>query len=168
MATDVLLAMLKNTVSLRNDLNVVIMSATLDADKFSRYFGGETTTSMLNVVGRTFPVQIFYLGGSGTTPLFLLLAISTVQHIHEKLPSGDILLFLLAVEEIEQVCSILRRLTEGLEVLPLYSSLPPAQTKRVFARTSNRKCIVSTNIAETSLTIDGVVYVIGRIFKRPP
>lgn len=78
MATDVLLAMLKNTVSLRNDLKVVIMSATLDADKFSRYFGGETTTSMLNVVGRTFPVQIFYVGGSGKTPLFLPLAISTV------------------------------------------------------------------------------------------
>jgi pre-mRNA-splicing factor ATP-dependent RNA helicase DHX15/PRP43 len=149
-------------------LKVVIMSATLDADKFLQYFGGESTTSKLNVVGRTFPIQIYYLGGSGETPHYLPLAISTVQHIHQKMPPGDILLFLLGVEEIEQVCSILRRHTQELEVLPLYSSLSPTQKKSVFARPSNRKCILSTNIAETSLTIDGVVYVIGKIFKKPP
>jgi pre-mRNA-splicing factor ATP-dependent RNA helicase DHX15/PRP43 len=161
LATDILMALLKQAVSRRPDLKVVIMSATLEVDKFQDYF---RSTSLLKVAGRPFPVQIQYL--SGATPHYLLDAIRVVKHIQRTMPSGDILLFLLSVSEIEQTCSILRETEEGLEVLPLYVSLSPAEQDQVFGKSSSRKCVVATNIAETSLTIDGIVYVVGKIFEQ--
>lgn len=161
LATDILMALLNQAVSRRPDLKVIIMSATLDAEKFRDYFG---RASLLNVVGRTFPVQTLCL--SEATPHYFSLAIRVVKQIHQTMATGDILLFLLTVDEIEQACSMLRNTTEGLEVLPLYASLPPAQQGRVFDKSSSRKCVVTTNIAETSLTIDGIVYVIGKIFEQ--
>jgi pre-mRNA-splicing factor ATP-dependent RNA helicase DHX15/PRP43 len=161
LATDILMALLKQAVSRRPDLKVVIISATLDADKFRDYFGG---ASLFNVVCRTFPVQIQYL--SAATPHYLSCAMRVAKHIHQTMATGDILLFLLAAEEIERTCSMLRKTTEGLEVLPLYASLSPAKQGRVFDKSSSRKCIVATNLAETGLTIDGIVYVIGKILEQ--
>ncbi|KAH8886333.1 P-loop containing nucleoside triphosphate hydrolase protein [Thozetella sp. PMI_491] len=155
LATDMLMALLKIALSRRDDLKVVIMSATLDADKFRAYFG---TGQTLKFEGRAYPVDILYL--KEATPHYLHCAFHLVKHIHSSMPVGDILLFLPAAEEIERACVALRAVNEGLEVLPLYSALPQSRQDLVFAECSNRKCVVSTNIAEISLTIDGIVYVI--------
>jgi pre-mRNA-splicing factor ATP-dependent RNA helicase DHX15/PRP43 len=179
LATDILMGLLKEVVKRRPDLKIIIMSATLDAQKFQSYF---EDAPLLAVPGRTYPVEIFYT----TEPEkdYLEAAIRTVLQIHANEPEGDILLFLTGEEEIEDAC---RRINADvnemiedadagpMKVYPLYGNLPPQQQQRIFdpappARSKDgrpgRKCIVATNIAETSLTIDGIVYVVDPGFTK--
>ncbi len=168
----------------RKDLKIIIMSATLDVEKFQKYFGDGTDAGkapIVKVSGRTFPVETFYT--QEPEPNYLEAAIKTVLMIHQAEDEGDVLLFLTGEEEIEDAC---RRITlEGGElargdlagpllVVPLYSSLPPAQQQKIFDPAPQgkpdgppgRKIVVSTNIAETSLTIDGIVYVVDPGFFK--
>ncbi|EEH06598.1 pre-mRNA-splicing factor [Histoplasma capsulatum G186AR] len=179
MATDVLMGLLKEVVQRRPDLKLIIMSATLDAQKFQRYFGD---APLLAVPGRTHPVEIFYTPEPEQD--YVEAAIRTVLQIHANEPEGDILLFLTGEEEIEdsvrkislEVDEMIREADAGpMKVYPLYGSLPPAQQQRIFdppppprkeGGRPGRKCIVSTNIAETSLTIDGIVYVVDPGFSK--
>lgn len=179
LATDVLMGLLKEVVLRRPDLKLIIMSATLDAQKFQKYFND---APLLAVPGRTHPVEIFYTPEPERD--YVEAAIRTVLQIHATEPEGDILLFLTGEEEIEDACrkislevdEMIREADAGpLKVYPLYGTLPPAQQQRIFdpappARTKDgrpgRKCIVSTNIAETSLTIDGIVYVVDPGFSK--
>lgn len=167
MSTDILMALLKKAVASRSDLKVVIMSATLDTGTFTNYFAPSAST--FRVDGRAHPVEIQHI--SGASPDYFLLSLNLVKHIHDSLWPGDILLFLPSVKEIEDACSMLRTLRTsiaGMDVLPLYASLPPSDQDKVFCQSSMRKCVVTTNIAETSLTIDGIVYVIGMLsFPNP-
>lgn len=179
LATDILMGMLKQLCERRSDLKLIIMSATLDAEKFQSYFN---SAPLLAVPGRTFPVEIYY------TPEFqrdyLDAAIRTVLQIHATEGEGDILLFLNGEEEIEDACKkislegdqLVREEGCGpLSVYPLYGSLPPYMQQRIFEKAPapfkkggrpGRKIIVSTNIAETSLTIDGIVYVVDPGFSK--
>lgn len=161
MNTDILMALLKAALTVRTDLKVVIMSATLNADLFAIYFGVNT---ILNIEGRTFPVSTHYLKMAPIS--YLDCALTFAITIHEKHPPGDILVFLTSVEEIERFCLALRGKSTHLEVLPLYATLSQEEQSKALARSTSRKCIVSTNIAESSLTIDGVVYVIGKSSHR--
>ncbi|KAI8721795.1 hypothetical protein NCS52_00322000 [Fusarium sp. LHS14.1] len=156
-ATDFLMALLKQAPKVRNDLKVIIMSATLDAAKFQAYFGG---AKLLQVPGRSFPVDIRYL--SEATPHYGVTALRTVKHIHENIGPGDILVFLPSINEIEYFCSEVRASTNGLETFALYSGMASERESRAVARTKSgcRKCIVATNIAEISVTIEGIVYVV--------
>ncbi|KAF5658118.1 ATP-binding protein PRP16 [Fusarium circinatum] len=153
--TDLLLAQLKRALPLLPDLKVVIMSATPDVDTFLDYFG---QGSHLPLSGRDHPVEIRYL--QEATPDYASLALHTAQHIHQTTGDGDILVFMPSTAEIEDACGQLRSATWGLEVLPLYSQLPKAEQERVLIRSSRRRCIISTNIAEANLTVDGVVYIV--------
>jgi len=182
MATDILMGLLKEVAKRRRDLKIVVMSATLDAKKFQDYFGEDDEETgmtiqapLLSVPGRTYPVEILYTA----TPLtnYVDAAVDTVNSIHLGEPEGDILLFMTGEEEIEDVCRRIRVATEEametshaspMVVYPLYGSLPPMQQNKVFepAPPGGRKCIVSTNIAETSLTIDGIVYVVDPGFSK--
>ncbi|CAK9299061.1 unnamed protein product [Gordionus sp. m RMFG-2023] len=179
LATDILMGLLKEISSQRSsDLKIVVMSATLDAGKFQSYFDN---APLLTVPGRTHPVEIFYTPEPERD--YLEAAIRTVLQIHVcEEGSGDILLFLTGQEEIEDACKRLKKEIDNLgpeigelKSIPLYSTLPPNLQQRIFEappppRASNgaigRKVIVSTNIAETSLTIDGVVYVIDPGFSK--
>lgn len=179
MATDVLMGLLKEVVLRRPDLKLIIMSATLDAQKFQRYFND---APLLAVPGRTYPVEIFYT--PEPEPDYVEAAIRTVLQIHATEDEGDILLFLTGEEEIEDAvrkismeCDEMSREADAgpMKVYPLYGTLPPAMQQRIFdpapkPRRPNarpgRKCIVSTNIAETSLTIDGIVYVVDPGFSK--
>ncbi|CAG8597085.1 8705_t:CDS:2 [Cetraspora pellucida] len=179
LATDILMGLMKQIAKVRKDLKVIVMSATLDADKFQRYFND---APVLTVPGRTFPVEIYYTPEAERD--YLEAAIRTVMQIHEYEPPGDILLFLTGEDEIENACLKIRTENEELmkksdlgtvKVLPLYSSLPPQQQQRIFEDAPpprvkdgkpGRKVIVSTNIAETSLTIDGIVYVVDPGFSK--
>lgn len=159
------------------------MSATLDVAKFQRYFGDTNPTGLAPVVkvsGRTFPVETFFTQEPETD--YVEAAIRTVLYIHQAEDEGDVLLFLTGEEEIEDACRKIRAEGEELAqnglagpvlVVPLYSSLPPYQQQKIFdpappARNKlpGRKVVVSTNIAETSLTIDGIVYVVDPGFCK--
>jgi len=185
LATDILMGLLKDLVKKRKDLKVIVVSATLDALKFSKYFiiGGETAP-LFKVPGSTYPVEIFYT--QEPEPDYVEAAIRTVLMIHRAEDPGDILLFLTGEEEIEDACRKIKIEADDLvaqdpgtvgplSCIPLYSSLPPQQQQRIFdpappprlpGGPPGRKVIVSTNIAETSLTIDGIVYVIDPGFSK--
>ena len=179
LATDILMGLLKQLSDRRKDLKIIIMSATLDAEKFQRYFND---APLLAVPGRTYPVEIYYTKEFQRD--YLDAAIRTVLQIHATEDEGDILVFLTGEEEIE---TAVKKITlegeqlvreEGcgpLKVYPLYGSLPPHQQQKIFEPAPKaftkggrpgRKVIVSTNIAETSLTIDGVVYVVDPGFSK--
>lgn len=177
LATDLLMGVLKQIVTRRPDLKIVVMSATLDAGKFQEYFD---KAPLLNVPGRTHPVEIFYTPEPEKD--YLEAAIRTVIQIHMcEEGAGDILLFLTGQEEIEEACKRITREVANLgsdvgdlKCIPLYSTLPPAQQQRIFEPAPptkangavGRKVVVATNIAETSLTIDGVVFVIDPGFSK--
>mmetsp|Transcript_7300 Transcript_7300/g.10874 ORF Transcript_7300/g.10874 Transcript_7300/m.10874 type:complete len:392 (-) Transcript_7300:965-2140(-) len=179
LATDVLLGLLKDVIKKRSDLNIVVMSATLDAGKFQTYFDG---APLLKVPGRTFPVEIFYTQEPERD--YVEAAVKTVVQIHRYEEPGDILLFLTGELEIENACNQIRaecgrfsgsETIGEIEVYPLYSSLTPAAQQKIFGEAPGpkypggppgRKCVVSTNIAETSLTIDGIVYVVDPGFSK--
>ncbi|KAJ3218490.1 hypothetical protein HDU67_005292 [Dinochytrium kinnereticum] len=181
LSTDILMGLLKEVCLKRKDLKLIVMSATLDAGKFQNYFHN---APLLVVPGRTFPVEIYY------TPQpeqdYLEAAIRTVLQIHTCEDPGDILVFLTGEDEIEdaarKINGELQHLIQAqpdhigdLKVITLYSSLPPAMQQRIFddpppprkpGGPPGRKCVISTNIAETSLTIDGIVYVIDPGFSK--
>ena len=171
LATDLLFGLLKEVMKRRTDLKVVVMSATLESDTFSKYFNHQAP--LLNVPGRVFPVDVFYSREAESD--YVEASIRTAIEIHEGEPAGDILIFLTGEDEIEQACEKIKRLGNRnsvkygeLKVVPLYSSLPPNVQQEIFepAPPGGRKCIISTNIAETSLTIDGIVYVIDPGFSK--
>ncbi|CAK7244187.1 MAG: DEAH-box ATP-dependent RNA helicase prp43 [Sporothrix thermara] len=179
LATDILMALLKGLALRRSDLKIIIMSATLDAQKFQRYFHN---APLLTVPGRTHPVEIFYTPEPEKD--YVEAAVRTVLQIHATEPEGDILLFLTGEDEIEDACrrinletdEMIRESDAGpMTVYPLYGTLPPHQQQKIFDKAPEpfkkggrpgRKCIVSTNIAETSLTIDGIVYVVDPGFSK--
>ncbi|KAI0681856.1 pre-mRNA-splicing factor ATP-dependent RNA helicase PRP43 [Cytidiella melzeri] len=185
LATDVLMGLLKTLAKRRSDLKIIVMSATLDALKFQKYFSlvpGESAP-LFKVPGRTHPVEVFYT--QEPEPDYVEAAIRTVLMIHRAEDPGDILLFLTGEEEIEDACRKIKAEADDLInhdsesvgpliCIPLYSSLPPQQQQRIFdpapaARSGGppgRKVVVSTNIAETSLTIDGIVYVVDPGFSK--
>ena len=186
LATDILMGLLKGVAKRRSDLRLIIMSATLDAQKFQRYFtiNNDSSAPLFKVPGRTHPVEIFYT--QEPEPDYVEAAIRTVLMIHRAEDEGDILLFLTGEEEIEDACRKIKIEADDLLnqdpdavgpliCIPLYSSLPPAQQQRIFDPPpprknpdgpAGRKIIVSTNIAETSLTIDGIVYVVDPGFSK--
>eukprot|EP00949_MAST-11_sp_MAST-11-sp1_P004207 g4207.t1 len=168
--TDVLFALLKQIQEQRaaaqNPLRIVIMSATLDARLFSDYFDG---APILKVSGRTFPVDVMYTHSPEADYVDAAIITTLQLHLDEKDKSGGILVFLTGQEEIEDTCRILRERADrlpigdvGIEVYPIYASLPPEKQLLAFqpAPEGKRKVVVATNIAETSLTIDGLRYVI--------
>merc|ERR1740138_353029 len=176
LATDILFGIIKEIMLKSSNLKLVVMSATLEAEKFQDYF---LDAPQLRVPGRLHPVEIFYTQEPERD--YLDASIRTVVQIHVSEPAGDVLIFLTGEEEIEEACKKIQTMIKPFEnkvgtakVLPLYASLPPQLQQRIFERAPEnrndyppgRKIIVSTNIAETSLTIDGIVYVIDPGFSK--
>ncbi|XP_056253035.1 ATP-dependent RNA helicase DHX33 [Seriola aureovittata] len=168
--TDVLFGVVKTAQRRRRELNkiplkVIVMSATMDVDLFSEYFN---KSPVLYLEGRQHPIQIYYTKQPQSD--YLQAALVSVFQIHQEAPpSHDILVFMTGQEEIEALArtcrDIAKHLPDGcgpMVVIPLYASLPPAQQLRVFqpAPKGSRKVILSTNIAETSVTISGIKYII--------
>lgn len=169
-STDVLFGLLKKAVNLRPELKLIVTSATLDAVKFSEFFGD---ANIFTIPGRTFPVEILYTREPETD--YLDASLITVMQIHLNEPPGDVLLFLTGQEEIDTACEVLyeRMKSLGPEVpeliiLPVYSALPSEMQSRIFdpAPPGSRKVVIATNIAETSLTIDGIFYVVDPGFVK--
>ncbi|KAK5137197.1 hypothetical protein LTR08_000702 [Meristemomyces frigidus] len=163
--TDILFGLVKDIARGRPDLKLLISSATLDAQKFSAFFDD---APILNIPGRTFDVEMNY--SMQPEANYLSAAITTVFQIHLSQPMpGDILVFLTGQDEIEQAEQSLQETAKKLGssapelmICPIYANLPTDLQQRIFDPTppKTRKVVLATNIAETSLTIDNIVYVI--------
>lgn len=169
-ATDILFGLLKKTIKRRPDLRLIVTSATLDAEKFSEYFNG---CPIFSIPGRTYPVEVMYSKEPESD--YLDAALITVMQIHLTEAAGDILLFLTGQEEIDTSCEILYERMKALGpsvpelvILPVYSALPSEMQSRIFepAPPGGRKVVIATNIAETSITIDNIYYVIDPGFVK--
>lgn len=169
-ATDVLFALLKKAASRNPSLKIIVTSATLDSGKFAKYFNN---CPILQIPGRTFPVEVLYTKEPETD--YLASALDSVMQIHMLEGPGDILVFLTGKEEIDTSCEVLFERVKQLGnavgeliILPVYSSLPSEMQSRIFEPTprGSRKVILATNIAETSITIDGIYYVVDPGFVK--
>ncbi|KAK1761328.1 P-loop containing nucleoside triphosphate hydrolase protein [Echria macrotheca] len=184
-SSDILLGLLKKIRKKRPDLRIIVSSATLQAEAFATFFseGSAETASpdgknneiaaIVSLEGRTHPIDVLYLEHPAED--YLEKAISTVFDIHTKEPKGDILVFLTGRDEIDQAVQAVSERSADLPPgsdsilpLPLYAGLSTEQQMYVFeqAPTNFRKVIFSTNIAEASVTIDGIVYVIDCGFVK--
>ncbi|CAB3982885.1 probable ATP-dependent RNA helicase DHX35 [Paramuricea clavata] len=178
--TDVILGLLKKIQKKRHDLKLIVASATMDAEMFRDFFNtnitkdkSKDTAAILSVEGRTFPTDIYYV--LSPVPDYIKASVDAVIGIHLEEGPGDILVFLTGQDEVESAVSMIiekaRALPKGhgfLKVLPIYSGLPFSEQMRIFERSSSkeRKVVVATNIAETSITIDGIVYVVDCGFVK--
>ncbi|CAH0389215.1 unnamed protein product [Bemisia tabaci] len=163
LSTDVLFGLLREVVAKRHDLKLIVTSATMDATKFATFFGNVPT---FTIPGRTFPVDLFF--AKNGVEDYVDSAVKQAVQIHLQPTEGDILIFMPGQEDIEVTCEVLaERLQEidsapDLLILPIYSQLPSDLQAKIFQKSSEglRKCVVATNIAETSLTVDGIMYVV--------
>ncbi len=178
--TDIVVGLLKKIQKKRSDLKIIVASATLDAELFRDFFNhnnssdpANDTATILSVEGRMFPVDICY--SLNPIPDYLKATVETVLKIHHHEGIGDILAFVTGQEEVERVVTLLieeaKRLPKNamkMRVLPMYGSLPSSEQMKVFQRTgqNTRKIVVSTNIAEASITISGIVYIIDCGFVK--
>ncbi|MEW4566566.1 ATP-dependent helicase HrpB [Tautonia sp. JC769] len=156
--TDLAVALLREVRdALRDDLILVVMSATLDAEPVSRFLDAP----ILSVEGRTFPVTMAYRASDGT-PLPDRVSKTVLEVLNDPEDPGDILVFLPGAEEIRRTTQALAPAADrlGIEVLPLHGALSAAEQDRALAPSPRRKVVLATNIAETSLTIEGVRTVI--------
>jgi len=175
---DFLLGYIKRILPKRPDLKVIITSATIDLERFSKHFDN---APVIEVSGRTYPVDILYrplneMAGENekTSDMYqgILSVIEEIQDIERKagrMPHGDFLVFLSGEREIREAADVLRKADlKGTEILPLYARLSLSEQQKIFTRngTSSRRITLSTNVAETSLTVPGIKYVIDTGLAR--
>ncbi|PGH10203.1 hypothetical protein AJ80_07562 [Polytolypa hystricis UAMH7299] len=167
--TDVLMGLLKKILVRRRDLKLIITSATMNAERFSRFYGGAPE---FFIPGRTFPVDIQF--SRSPCEDYVDSAVKQVLAIHVSQSAGDILVFMTGQEDIEATCELIEERLKLLNdppkisVLPIYSQMPADLQAKIFDRAAPgvRKVIVATNIAETSLTVDGIMYVVDAGFSK--
>jgi ATP-dependent helicase HrpA len=164
---DFLLGYLKNLLARRSDLKVVVTSATIDAERFSKHFGG---APVIEVSGRLYPVEVRYRPVSGdeedTTREEEEQALADAVDEVCREGGGDVLVFLPGEREIRDTADVLRRRKVKGELLPLYSRLSAEEQDRVFKPGKERRIVLATNVAETSLTVPGIRYVIDTGLAR--
>ncbi|KAI9770174.1 MAG: DEAH-box RNA helicase prp16 [Candelina submexicana] len=167
--TDVLMGLIKKVLARRRDLKLIVTSATMNAERFSRFYGGAPE---FFIPGRTFPVDVQY--SRSPCEDYVDSAVKQVLAIHVSQGAGDILVFMTGQEDIEVTCELieerLRMLNDPpkLSILPIYSQMPADLQAKIFERAAPgvRKVIVATNIAETSLTVDGIMYVVDAGYSK--
>lgn len=167
--TDVLMGLFKKILQRRRDLKLIVTSATMNSKRFSDFYGGAPE---FTIPGRTFPVDVLF----HQSPIedYVDQAVQQVLAIHVGKPAGDILVFMTGQEDIEVTCELVRERLDALNdppklsILPIYSQMPADLQAKIFDRAAPgvRKCIVATNIAETSLTVDGIMYVVDAGYSK--
>lgn len=183
-STDLLLGLLKKIQRRRPELRLIVASATLEARSIAAFFdtSGEKRVqqsdkpssykkpAIMSVEGKAFTVQIFYM--QEPVADYVRAAVSTVISIHKLEPQGDILVFLTGQNDVDEAVHLIQEESEHMKsallVMPLYAGLPRSDQELALssAPRGKRKVIVATNIAETSLTLDGIVYVVDSGFSK--
>jgi ATP-dependent helicase HrpA len=165
---DFLLGYLRQILPRRPDLKIVVTSATIDADRFAKHFASRNGPApVIMVSGRTFPVEQRYRPFEESRDYGLNEAMAdAVDELWQGGAGGDILIFLPGEREIREAADHLRKhlahqpLTRGAEVLPLFARLSQAEQDQIFEASNGRRIVLATNVAETSLTVPGIRYVI--------
>ncbi|OAA56582.1 mRNA splicing factor RNA helicase [Niveomyces insectorum RCEF 264] len=167
--TDVLMGLFKKIIQRRRDLKLIVTSATMNSKRFCDFFGGAPE---FIIPGRTFPVDVMF----HRTPVedYVDQTVQQVLAIHVSMGAGDILVFMTGQEDVEVTCELVRERLDTLKdppklrILPMYSQMPTDLQAKIFdkAPPGVRKCIVATNIAETSLTVDGIMYVVDPGYSK--
>lgn len=162
---DLLLGILRQVLQRRPDLKLIITSATIDPKKFSDFFAG---APVIEVSGRSYPVEVRYRpllsedeeSAELSLPEGVLAAVNELEHDASGL-RGDVLVFLPGEKQIRETAKVLQdaRLRDA-EILPLYARLSVGEQEKIFARHSQRRIVLATNVAETSLTVPGVRFVV--------
>lgn len=164
---DFLLGYIKQLLPRRPELKVIITSATIDTRAFADHFGG---APILTVAGRSYPVVVRYCppkdGASGERDEELDHCLQTVCELYDNEPKGDILVFLPTEKEIREACLVLEKKISGAVILPLFGRLPAVDQKKIFQRFNQVKIVLATNVAETSITVPGIRYVIDSGLAR--
>ncbi|MGD9393035.1 MAG: ATP-dependent RNA helicase HrpA, partial [Chromatiales bacterium] len=165
---DFLIGYLKQLIKRRSDLKIIITSATIDPQRFSRHFDN---VPVIEVSGRTYPVELRYrpLEEEGVSERDEAMQLAIVDAVDElsREDSGDVLIFLSGEREIRETAETLRKhKLQATEVLPLYARLSPADQARIFRSSGKRRIVLATNVAETSLTVPGIRHVIDTGFAR--
>jgi ATP-dependent helicase HrpB len=165
LATDLGLALLARLQARRRELRLVVMSATLEAQPVSDFLGG---CPSLRSAGRLHPISIEHLAASDDRPLADQVTGAVRRYLKEDPTGGDVLVFLPGAGEIRRCAEALGAVasSQDLLVLPLHGELPPADQARAVQPAARRKVILSTNVAETSVTIDGVTAVVDSGLAR--
>jgi ATP-dependent helicase HrpA len=166
---DFVLGILRSLLPRRPDLKVVITSATLDTEKFARAFQG---APVIEVSGRMYPVEVRWRppdseGEEGGEDAYVEAAVAAVEDIRRERLPGDTLIFMPTEQDIMETCELLSgRWGDETAILPLFARLPIGEQRRVFQTAHRPKIIVATNVAETSLTIPNIRYVIDTGLAR--
>ncbi len=166
---DFLLGHLKGLLARRKDLKLIVTSATIDTEAFSRHFDN---APIIEVSGRVYPVEVQYQPLNEASEeqgeiSFVDAAVQATEQILYETPSGDILIFMPGERDIRETSDQLEgRFSGETEVIPLFGRLSAGDQQRVFAPSTRRKIVIATNIAETSLTIPGIQYVIDSGLAR--
>ena len=149
--------------NVRPELKAVVMSATVDPAAVSAYFG---SCPVVDSAGRTFPVEVQYRARRSDTPVALAVADTVRAVLDER--EGDVLAFLPGLREIRQTADELDEFARerDVAVLPLHGDLPPEQQDRALQKLDRRKVVLATNVAETSVTVDGVTTVVDSGLAR--
>ena len=168
---DFLLGYLKEILPQRPDLKIIITSATIDASRFAEHFGtSENPAPIINVTGRTYPVEVRYRPIQATDKdkerdLYDGIVDAVDELAREG--SGDVLVFLPGEREIREAAEHLRKHHPAhTEILPLFARLSPTEQERIFKRSNARRIVLATNVAETSLTVPGIRYVVDAGLAR--
>ncbi|KAL2890049.1 Pre-mRNA-splicing factor ATP-dependent RNA helicase prp16 [Ceratocystis lukuohia] len=167
--TDILMGLFKKILQRRRDIKLIVTSATMNSKRFSDFFGGAPE---FTIPGRTFPVDVLF----HRSPVedYVDQAVNQVLSIHVSMDAGDILVFMTGQEDIEITCELIQKRLDALNdppklsILPIYSQMPADLQAKIFDKAAPgvRKCIVATNIAETSLTVDGIKYVVDSGYSK--
>uniref|UniRef100_A0A5S6R3J9 RNA helicase n=1 Tax=Trichuris muris TaxID=70415 RepID=A0A5S6R3J9_TRIMR len=178
--TDILLGLLRKILAKRRDLRLIVSSATLDAEEFRDFFNCNTTddsaldtATIMSVEGRSFAIDIYYTRGPVAN--YVNASVKAAIQIHRCEPAGgDILIFLTGEDEVNTCCNLLKEESKTLHdcdrlwIVPIYGAMPFKEQIKVFdsSPSGTRKVVVATNIAEASVTVPGIVYVIDCGFVK--
>jgi ATP-dependent RNA helicase HrpA len=166
---DFILGLLKTLLKRRKNLKIIITSATIDTEKFARAFDN---APVIEVSGRMYPVEVRYMEDGAVTPengdaTHVETAVSAVDRLVAESHRGDILVFMPTEQDIRETCDLLAaRNYRNITVYPLFARLAGREQARVFSSRDSRKIIVATNVAETSITIPGIKYVVDTGLAR--
>lgn len=164
---DFLLGHIKNIISRRKDLKIIVTSATIDTEAFAKHFNN---APVVTIPGKTYPVDVRYVPPRedeyGELENYVESSVTALSQLFDQEHADDALLFLPTEKDITTCCNLLRKKFQNFDILPLFGRLHSAEQKKIFKPGKRTKIVVATNVAETSVTVPGIRYVVDTGLAR--